>query len=976
MRVASATSTPAAAAPAVDSAITKLTGFLNRYPDSPLRPNALFQLGELLVRRADAEFEATLRATAGDTTRGGEGPVRPAYEPAVARYEELVRRYPGFDQIDAAAYTLGTLQYRVGRYQDAARSFELVTARDTSRFRAEGFFRLGDSRFELAARERGQARQTQFARAAAAYEQAVSTAELGGDIYFLSLYKLGWSYYNQATRQNQDEYRQAVNVFGRLVAEYDQLTPERQERLGLRGEAIEYMAVAFTQVGGAEAANQFFSSRGGVEYKLPVLKRVAANLRDQGEFTLAVDAYRAVIAEAPTDSAALAAQREIVDIYQNRAREAELAQQARLELVERFGPGSAWAQANPALADSARVARETALRQSGQYALAQAQRTNDRAQYGRAAELYGRYMQEFAQSDSAQLVNFLYGEALFGQGDHARAGAEYERAAYQYQGRSDSLARQAGQNAIVALDSALGRSRSDRAAQDAFFATVDRFAAAFPQSDVAKRALIQKGRRASETQRWDVMAATFRTYATQYPGDAYTPTAQKLIGDALYRQGQYSEAQAQWDVAQQAAATTGRRALADSIQRLQTAAAASFADTLVRQGEYRRAAEEVYVAFAEKNPNDPTAPDALRNAIETYMIADSAARARNDDGASRQARDRAIELSARLVSQYPHYRYRAQYQALQARLLAETGRREEAVEALRAVVTTSTGAARADAMVRLAVTLDSLGRKTEAAQAYEQFATAFPRDERAAGAQYNAAITYRDAGDAAAAARAFGAFATRFPSDARAAEARQARVALLRSAGDTTAANAELARLCTRPTADMRAECAARAGEAAFRQGVALWQRYKAERLVVPNVAQLTQAGVQRASARKQSLLRTMSGHFTRAIQTGAPEWLSAATFSVGLAQWEYGQFLKNVQLPADLTEEQRAAAVQGAAEQGEQNYVAARSTWQSLIDKAQQETFSNAWVERARDALRGNIPDAPPTSSADGAPIEFGGAK
>ena len=970
-----ATSAPIAAEPARDTAIAKLTSFLQRYPNSPLRANALFQLGELLVRRADAEFEATLRATSGDSLRGGDAPVRPAYEQAIARYEELVSRYPDFDQRDAAAYTLGTLQYRVGSYADAAHDFEIVTGNDSSRFRPEAFFRLGDSYFEVAARERGAQRQADFARAARAYEQAVQSAPKGGDIYFLSLYKLGWAYYNQATRANQAEYRQAVDVFGRLVTEYDQLSREQQERLGLRSEAIEYMAIAFTQVGGAEAANQFFTSRAGVDYKLPVLRRVAANLREQGEFTRAVDAYRAVIAEAPTDSGALGAQREIVDIYQNRAREAELAQQARLELAEKFAPGTPWAQANGGLADSARVAREDALRQSAQYALAKAQR-GERAQYARAAELYGRYMQEFAQSDSAQRVSFLHGEALYGTGDFAGAGRAYEQAAYQYGGRSDSLALLAGQNAVVALDSALVRNRTDRAAQDAFFATVDRFVAAFPQSDIAKRALIAKGRRASEAQRWDVMAETFRNYAQRYPNDPYTPTAQRFVADALYRQGQYSEAQGQWETARQAAVAGGRRALADSITRLQTTAAASYADTLVKQGEYRRAAEEVYVAFADKNPRDPKAPDALRNAIETYMLQDSVARSRSDDGASRQARERAIELSGRLVSQYPTYRYRGQYQALQARLLAESGRREEAVEALRAVAASSTGPAKADAMVRLAVTLDSLNRDREAAQAYEQFSAAFPRDSRSADAQYNAAVTYREAGDNAAAARAFGTFVTRFPSDRRAADARTARVALLRAAGDSTAASAELARLCVRPTADLRTECAEREGQAAFRQGVALWPRYKAERLVIRTVGQLTQAGVQRASAQKQSLLRTMTGHFTRAIRSGSPAPLAAATFYVGLAQWEYGEFLKNVQLPSTLTPEQRQAAEQGSAQQAETNYEAARKTWQSLIDKAQAENFSNPWVDRARQALSGNVPENPPTSRLDDAPATVGGVE
>src|SRR5919199_5422247 len=83
--VASAASTRAPE-PSRDSAIAQLTNFLNRYPDSPLRANALYQLGELLVRRADAEFDAAQRAAASaDTTRAAaEAPIRPAYEPAIA----------------------------------------------------------------------------------------------------------------------------------------------------------------------------------------------------------------------------------------------------------------------------------------------------------------------------------------------------------------------------------------------------------------------------------------------------------------------------------------------------------------------------------------------------------------------------------------------------------------------------------------------------------------------------------------------------------------------------------------------------------------------------------------------------------------------------------------------------------------------------------------------------------------------------
>ncbi|HEY7877115.1 MAG TPA: tetratricopeptide repeat protein [Gemmatimonadaceae bacterium] len=950
----------AAAQATVDSArraaIDKLTAFVARYPNSTLRPNALYQLAELLVRSADEDYAAGQRAGG-----GANAPVQPDYTAAVARYVELVTKYPAFTNIDAAAYTLGTLNASDGKYAAAAKMFELVTTKQDSPYRPEAYFRLGDARFDLASSMRGAERKAMFVQAADAYNNATKTAPPSGDIYYLALYKLGWAYYNQATQPNQPEYHQAVDVFGRLVAEYDKLTPDRQARLGLRRESIEYMAIAFTQTGGAEAANQYFSTHTDASsFELPVLRRVAASLRDQGDFTRAVAAYQAVEAKAPVDSGALAAQREIIDIYQNRVIEPDRAQQARLQLVDQFAPGTPWAQANSALADTAAQVRELMLRQSAQYALSQAQQKKDSARFAAAADLYGRYLREFGKSDSAQTAQFLSGEALFGQRAYADAGVAYTHAAYDFTA-DPKLAQQAGQNAVVAFDSAVVRNKADAATQDSLFAAVDRFVAAFPATEAAPKALIEKGKRASEASRWDVMAKTFQTYAEKYPNEAYTPTAQKLIGDAYYKQGKYAEAQGQWEKAQSIAGQSGRGKLADSINLIRNAAAVTYGDSLIKSGNYEAAAEQVYVAYADRNPTSAKAPDALRNAIETYVLADSAARAHNDTATSKADKSRALELAGRLVSQYPKYQYRVQYQALETQLLADLGKREDAAAALDSLITDNpTWPGRADAMVRRAVMLDSLGRAKDAAAAYQQFSAAYPKDKRAADAQYNAALSYVQGSDSSDAAKAYGTFAARFPRDPRAGAAQQARIALFKATGDTVSADAELARVCVRPSAEFKAACAARLGEQEFRAGAALYTQFKPLVLAIPSRLNLTRKGVERLSAPKRRLLSAMTGHFTRSIGTGTPEWLAASSYYVGLAQWEYGNYLRDVQLPADLTGEQLSAAQAGASQQADQYFTEARKTWQTLVDKAAQDTIANAWVDRAKAALAGTVDESP----------------
>ncbi len=961
---------PPAAAP-LDTAIAKLTAFVTKYPASPMRPEALFQLGELLIRRADEQFAVAQRAA----SEGAGAPDRPEYAPAIARYEELITKYPGFDRLDAAAYTVGTLLSADQRFADAVKMFAMVTARPTSHFRPEAFFRLGDADFELATRARGDARRALFVQAAVAYDSATHTAPPGGDIYFLALYKQGWSYYNQATKTGQPEYTQAVEVFGRLITEYDALTPAQQARLGLRRETIDYLAVSLTQVGGAAAAQSYFAAHPAAAptLELIVLRRLAASLRDQGDFGKAVTAYQEIQRKAPTDSSALAMQQDIVDIYQNRLLEFDKAQDSRLMLVDSFAPRTTWGKANPALAPEATTMRERALRQSAEYALSQAQRKKEKdpavkkARFASAAELYSRYVTEFASRDSAQVMAFYAGESFFGAGDFLAAGEDYSLAGFFY--FSDpKIADKAGQDAIVAYDSARARGvANDRAGQDSLFASVEQYVKAFPQSPVAKTALIAKGKRASESQRWDVMEATFRAYVARYPTDVYVPTAQKLIADALYKGGNYTAAQAQWETAGALAATAGKKSLADSITRIRNGAAVTFGDSLVKAGQYSRAAEEVYVAFADRNPKSEKAPDALRNAVETYMLADSVARAGHDTTASRADRVRALALAQRLVSQYPTYKYKVQYQALQAQLFADLGLRDSAVVALQLLVKEQpTWPGRADAMVKIAVDLDSLAKPKDAADAYERFARAYPKDKRAADAQYNAAAGYLQAGDSANAARAYGAFAQTFPRDTRTPAANAERVALLKATGASTAADAELARLCVNPSAPLKAECAARAGQAAFRVAQAQWPRYQAMALVIPHKGNLTKAGVARLSKPKKDLLTKISVDLTKTIATGSPVWVAAASYYAGLAQWEYGNFLANVTLPKDLSPEESAGAQAGAARQAEQYYQSANKLWKALVDKAAQENFTNAWVDRAKAALEGKV-DASPASSGGG---------
>jgi TolA-binding protein len=951
----------AAAGAARAQAISLLSDIVTRRAASPLRARALVELAELLTRKADADYATAQRANSTVD--------HPDYTPAITRYGEFLKDFPNDPEADAAAYTLGSIAFLAQRYDDAIRAFERVMPIEGSHYRAESFFRHGDSKFELSTKQSGDARRALLRQSAVSYDRALNLATVDGDIYFLSLYKLGWSYYGQAERQQSDEYRKAVDVFARLVREVDRLPSERKARLALRQEAVDYLAIAITQLGGADEAVRYLATIPDPTTRLLVLRRVSMALRDQGEFNNAVIAYRAAIDQAPTDAGTLDTRLELIDLLQNRMVEAARAQEARLQLAEAIAPGSAWSKANAPLAAAAAKAREKALRESGSFALADARkatRADAPAKYGAAAELFGRYLQEFSKADSAQRVSGLRAEALFAAGDFAGAGAAYSRTATQWNGDA-KLAETARRNATVSFDSALTVSRrsriasagqgamiAERAMQDSLFAASDRFIAQAPDAD-ARSATIAKGRRAAEGERWDVVAATFEGFAARWGGDVFAADARKLVGDARYRQGRYTDAQREWRSAQTMAGQANRKAFADSIVSTRLVAAQNAADSLTKAGQYDRAADSVLTVIAQDIGDPARAADALRNAVEVYLLADSLARGRNDAAASLAARNHAIVAIERLAAAYPTYQYAVTYSSLRARLLGNVGRAADEVAALQQMIQLQpTWTGRPDAMVRVAAMLDSLGKKTDAATAYEKFSTVYPTDKRAADAQYNAALIYADAKDGAASARSFSMFIARFPRDPRVADAQRLRVAELTAAGDSAAVNLELNSLCVRPSAGMVARCADRSGRAAFTAASPSWELYAGLKLVIATKASLTRAGVEAAAARKLALLRTLSTQYARAIASGAPEWIAAGSYQAALAQWQYGVFLRDVELPADLTDAQRTAAKNGSAQQAQAYFDAAIKGWQALVNKAEIDKFDNAWVVKARAALKG----------------------
>jgi hypothetical protein len=181
--------------------------------------------------------------------------------------------------------------------------------------------------------------------------------------------------------------------------------------------------------------------------------------------------------------------------------------------------------------------------------------------------------------------------------------------------------------------------------------------------------------------------------------------------------------------------------------------------------------------------------------------------------------------------------------------------------------------------------------------------------------------------------------------------------------------------MCARTTAATRDDCASYRAEEAMRRARDMYRQYDDVELVITNRAQTTsQPALQQAQSRKQALLRQLGQQLESVIRTGVPEYVAAGGYLLGLAQWEYGTYLRDVDVRVGGFSEADAERFRArAAEAAQGEFAKARTTWQALLDKAQQESAlrddarARRWLDLTRDAIGGSVPSTLPPPAGGG---------
>ncbi|MBW1871623.1 MAG: tetratricopeptide repeat protein [Deltaproteobacteria bacterium] len=404
-------------------AIKLLRVFLVKYPGAPQRADVLFRLAELYWENAEANFLKHMRSydQALENFRIGSTKQRPP-EPrldltaSIKIYEEILEKHPDFQHADTVLYLYGFGLNEQGNEQAALAIYRTLIKRyPKSAFVADAHLAIGEYHFA----------KGEFKIALNSYGHVLNYIDT--HLTDLALYKTAWCYFKLGNP------KKAAARFKRILNRADELNRQKSGRtdaaaIQLKNEALEDLALTFSESGGAKEAYRFMKQVGGEEYSIGVLRSLGDVFFRQARYLKAVESYRILVERFPLSTESPEHRARIAEAYE-RAGRMEKALVERRALAQNYGPGSSWAKKNvankEALAEAERISEES-LRFVALYRHKQAQDKRSDKTYQVSAGAYREYLKQFPDRPESAKMHFYLGEVLFKLKNYDKAAKHYE----------------------------------------------------------------------------------------------------------------------------------------------------------------------------------------------------------------------------------------------------------------------------------------------------------------------------------------------------------------------------------------------------------------------------------------------------------------------------------------------------------------------------------------------------------------------
>lgn len=408
----------------LEAAITNAENLIRKYPDSDFSPSVMFQLVELYVKRATYDFQQRMTGYEAELKRfdSGELKTEPAmprmsYGKAIEMGYRILQQYPTAPFNDKVIYRIALCQMEEGN-RDLSRDYfqRLLEEYPKSDYITEANFRLGEYYFD----------KRDFKLATDYYAKLLNQWQ--NPFYQMSLYKLAWSYYNT------NNYPKAISTFIFLIDDVKLVTKAQdvavlgKTKMDLRNESIEYLAQCFADYGGPDKARKFLEQFRGKDYGIDIFFKLADLYQSRNFYEESTRTLEITLEMWPLYEQAPLLQSKIVENYL-KSGDAKKAETARENLVNNYGPGSAWLAKYPQgeVHDKAIALAEQNLYILGTEAQARAQEASSVETYRRAIQLYEQFIAKFPSSKDAPKITYYLAESQFEIKEFAAAAESYRQ---------------------------------------------------------------------------------------------------------------------------------------------------------------------------------------------------------------------------------------------------------------------------------------------------------------------------------------------------------------------------------------------------------------------------------------------------------------------------------------------------------------------------------------------------------------------
>jgi tetratricopeptide (TPR) repeat protein len=403
------------------------------------------------LRESEEDFERRTTAEGGilasnDTGAPSSDAVRTGADPegpleAIALYNRLLTEYPSYKDSDQVLYQMARAYDELGRTDEAIETMErLVRTNPGSQHLDEVQFRRGEYFFT----------RRRYRDAETAYSSIVTMGP-ASSLYELALYKLGWTFYKQELYEDAlHKYMALLDYKVSIGYDFDQTHEEEDERRVT--DTFRVVSLSFSNLGGPEAIQEYFSTAGSRSYEDRVYSNLGEHYLDKLRYDDAAKTYKAFVALHPFHRAAPHFSMRVVETF-TKGEFPRLVLESKREFAATYGlKAEYWRHFKPEERPDVLAYLKTNLKDLATHYHAEyqgAEKADEKlANYQEARRWYGDYLESFPADVDSPPINYQLADLLFENKDFGEAAKQYERTAYGYPAHSQSSA--AGYAAVYA----------------------------------------------------------------------------------------------------------------------------------------------------------------------------------------------------------------------------------------------------------------------------------------------------------------------------------------------------------------------------------------------------------------------------------------------------------------------------------------------------------------------------------------------